>query len=85
MVRVQLEQLKQDKTIEVEKVKIDAYNAETNRLKTVQTGMAPEDIQMLVMQTVQQLLQTPDITPMPEQQQMPQMQQQIEPQQGAIQ
>lgn len=77
----QLEQLKQDKTIEVEKVKIDAYNAETNRLKTVRTGMTSEDVQMLVMQTVQQLLQTPDITPGAEQQ----MQQPEQQQQGAIQ
>jgi hypothetical protein len=78
----QLEQLKQDKTIEVEKVKIDAYNAETNRLKTMQTGMTSEDVQMLVMQTVQQLMQTPDITPGAEQQQMQQPETQ---QQGAIQ
>lgn len=42
------EQLKKDKAIEVEKLKIDAYNAETNRMKVIQQavpqvpGMADE-------------------------------------------
>jgi len=59
----QIEQLKQDKVIDAKKVAIDAYNAETNRFKVSQVGMTPEQIQALVMQTLQQLLQTPDITP----------------------
>ena len=59
----EVERAKQDKRIEVEKLKIDAYDKETNRLKTVQTGMMPEQVQALVMQTLQQLLETPDITP----------------------
>ena len=59
----QIQQLQQDKQIDVEKVKIDAYNAETNRAKVVQAGMSPEQVQMLVIQTLQNLLQTPDITP----------------------
>lgn len=62
----QIEQLKTDKAIDAEKVKIDAYNAETNRLKTMQAGLTPEQVQMLVVQTVQQLMQSPDILP-PEQ------------------
>lgn len=82
----QLEQLKQDKSIDVEKVKIDAYNAETNRAKIMQAGMTPEQVQMLVVQTIQQLMQTPDITPGYEQQQAAMaQQQQIQPQQEIIQ
>lgn len=59
----QIESLKTDKTIDAEKLKIDAYNAETNRLKTVQVGMTPEQVQVLILQTIQQLIQTPDVTP----------------------
>lgn len=66
----QIQQLQQDKQIDVEKVKIDAYNAETTRLKTVQVGMTPEQVQVMIMQTIQQLLQTPDVTPGAEQGQM---------------
>ena len=71
----EMQQLKQDKTIEVEKVKIDAYNAETNRAKVVSTAMTPEQIQVLIVQTLQQLMQTPDITPGTEQQMQQPMQQ----------
>ena len=77
----QLEQVSQDKQIDVEKVKIDAYNAETNRLKTVSTSMTPEQIQMMVIQTTQNLMQTPDITPGQDQQIPPEMAQQEEVQQ----
>lgn len=59
----QIESLKTDKAIDAGKLKIDAYNAETNRMKTVQAGMTPEQVQMLVLQTIQQLIQTPDVTP----------------------
>jgi len=59
----EIEQLKKDKAIDIEKLKIDAYSAETDRLKAMQTGMMPEQVQALVMQTVHNLLTTPDITP----------------------
>lgn len=59
----ELEKLKTDKSIEADKLKIDAYNAETNRLKAVGTGMQPEQVQALVMQTLQQVLSSPDVTP----------------------
>jgi len=73
----EVEKVKQDKRIEVEKLKIDAYDKETNRLKTVHTGMMPEQVQALVIQTLQQLLETPDITPDgPASQQMAMQQQQ---------
>ena len=38
-----------------DKTAIDAYNAETNRLKVTQPAMGPEQIQALVIQTLQQL------------------------------
>ena len=59
----EIQKIQADKAIDMEKVKIDAYNAETNRFKVAQVGMQPEQIQQLVLQTLQQLLQTPDITP----------------------
>ncbi len=69
----ELQQTKASKEIDLAKVKIDAYGAETDRLKTVQTGMTPEQIQMMIMQTIQQLMQTPDITPMQGQMIQPEM------------
>lgn len=60
--------LQGDKSLEAEKVKIDAFNAETNRLKAMGAAMQPEQVQALVVQTVQNLLASPDILPMPQQQ-----------------
>ena len=59
----QLQQANADKSIEAEKVKIDGYNAETNRLKLAQSGMAPEQVQALILQTLQQVLSSPDVLP----------------------
>lgn len=64
----QMEQLKADKTLESKKIDIDGYNAETNRLKVTQAGMTPEQVQMMVAQTVLQLMQSPDVLPMQQQQ-----------------
>ena len=69
------QQLKTDKLIDVEKVRVDAYNAETNRLKVMQTGMMPEQVQALVIQTLQQVLSSPDILPAPQAMSMPAPQQ----------
>lgn len=44
------------KDIEREKLEIDRYNAETNRLKVVGTAMTPEQVQAIVMQTLQDAL-----------------------------
>lgn len=60
------QRLKMDRLIDVEKVRVDAYNAETNRLKVMQTGMTPEQVQALVIQTLQQVLSSPDILPVPQ-------------------
>jgi hypothetical protein len=84
-----LGQLKSEKDLESAKLRIDAYNAETNRIKAVGVGMQPQDVQMLVMQTLQQVLASPDILPpqgpppqgMPPPQQPPQ---QPQPPQGGF-
>ena len=47
--------------IDAEKVKIDGFKAETDRLKVVQTNMTPEQLQPIVMQALQQILTSPDI------------------------
>lgn len=76
----QLHQSQQDKQIEGAKLRIDGYNAETNRIKAVGAGMGPEQIQALVMQTIEQALASPDVLPgTPPQQLMapPPMQQQL--------
>lgn len=52
-----------DRQVDMDKNRIDAYNAETNRLKVTAPAMGPQEIQLLVLQTVQQLLQSPDILP----------------------
>lgn len=64
----ELDQTKQDKTLEAEKIKIQAYDSETKRLQAVSTSMTPEQIQMMIMQTIQNLIQTPDVTPGSDQQ-----------------
>ena len=82
------QQLKTDKLIDVEKVRVDAYNAETNRLKVMQTGMMPEQVQALVIQTLQQVLSSPDILPAPQAMPMPAPQQvspqPVPPQQASV-
>ena len=45
--------------IDRKKLEIDEYNAVTNRMKVTAPAMTPQDIQMLVMQTVRQALETP--------------------------
>jgi len=68
---------KQD-AIDARKADIDAYNAETNRLKVVGTAMSPEQVQALVVQTLGQLFNSPDVlvAQQPMTQPAPEMQQQ---------
>lgn len=57
------------KDIEREKLEIDRYNAETNRLKVVGVGMTPEQVQAIVMQTLQEAMsqeERPDQHEMPD-------------------
>ncbi|AZS78787.1 hypothetical protein ELS24_10230 [Achromobacter spanius] len=56
---------------------IDAYKAETERMAIMQPAMGPQEIQALVLQTVQQLLTSPPIPPEP---QAPPMQPPMAPQ-----
>lgn len=49
-----------DAQIQAKKLEIDEYNAVTNRMKVTAPAMSPQDIQMLVMQTIQQALAPPD-------------------------
>lgn len=85
----EIQQIKQDKTIDMRKVDIDAYKAESDRIKVMQTGISPEQLQPLIMQTIMQVLNSPDVLQGQDQQPMPQMQPQEQMQQslpqGAIQ
>lgn len=81
----QLADAQRDKEIELAKVKIDAYKAESERLKVTAAGFGPEQVHALVLQTLQQVLSSPDITPgapqpVPAQAGMLEAQQQPEPQ-----
>ncbi|MDE2439560.1 MAG: hypothetical protein KGP14_00945 [Betaproteobacteria bacterium] len=58
-----LGELMNDKALESRKLDIDAYNAETNRLKVTQPMMGPQQVQAMVLQTIQQLLASPDVLP----------------------
>ncbi|WP_136420292.1 portal protein [Herbaspirillum sp. ST 5-3] len=69
----QLQQEKADKALEARKLDIDAYKAESDRLKVMGGGMTPEQVQIMVMQTIQQVLQSPDVLPMQPMQAMHQM------------
>ncbi len=60
-----------DKELDVAKLQIDAYKAESERLKLTAPAFGPAEIQALVMQTLQQVLTSPDITPGGQQQAMP--------------
>lgn len=62
-----------DAQINAKKLEIDEYNAITNRMKVTAPGMSPQDIQVLVMQTVQQAMAPPDGQP-----------QQMQPPQGGF-
>jgi hypothetical protein len=70
--QTQLQQVQQDKTIDAKKLEIDAYNAETKRLQATTTGMLPEQVQALVVQTLQQILASPPPDSQPANPQAPQ-------------
>lgn len=59
------QQAQLDKAIEAKKLEIDEFNAVTNRMKVIGPAMSPQDIQMLVLQTVQQAMAPPDGSPQP--------------------
>lgn len=49
-------ELSQQRNVDADKVEIDRYNAETNRLKVTAPAMGSNEIQAIVMQTLQDLL-----------------------------
>ena len=66
---MQNDQLKNSKIIDAEKLKIEGYKAETDRIKVTSMAMTPDQIQSLIAQTVQQTMNSPDPNPPPDQQQ----------------
>jgi hypothetical protein len=74
----QLKNEKLDKALEARKLNIEAYGKETDRLKVTGAAMQPEQVQALVMQTLQQVLTSPDPYPPDIQQQ------QIQPPNGGF-
>ena len=71
----QLEQAKKDKSIELRKLDIDAYGKETDRLKVTTPAFDPQQVQALVIQTLQQVLSSPDPSPQVSTPPMPMQQQ----------
>jgi hypothetical protein len=59
-----IQELETDKSLEVRKLDIDGYKAESDRLKAVSTGITPEQLQPFIIQTIMQLMQSPDVLPM---------------------
>lgn len=59
----QLNDKQADRQLDAAKIQIDAHKAETDRLKVVTPAFGPAEVQALVMQTLQQVLSSPDITP----------------------
>ena len=82
----QLKDAGRDKALEADKLRIDAFNAETNRLKVTAPAFGPAEIQAIVQQTLQQILSSPDVAPgAPAQQVQQAPQAQPEPQQQPMQ
>jgi hypothetical protein len=65
----ELQSLKVDKELELRKLEIDDYRAETERLKVTAPAMGPEQVALIVQQTVQAILAqpTPSQAPQPPQ------------------
>jgi hypothetical protein len=58
-------------SLDADKVKIDAYKAETERLKVVTPAFGPEQVQAVVMQTLQQVMTAPMPGGQPDMQALP--------------
>jgi hypothetical protein len=61
MMNVQQSMEARDVQVKEFKAEVDAYNAETNRLKVVQASMSPDQIQDIVMGTIAAALDTGDL------------------------
>lgn len=60
--QMQIEDMRRKLDEQAAKLEIDAYNAETNRMKAMSASMTPEHVQQLVLATMQQLMTAPDIS-----------------------
>ncbi|MFP5340354.1 MAG: hypothetical protein ACLGIW_18000, partial [Gammaproteobacteria bacterium] len=69
---------------EFKKLLIDAYAKETDRIKALGGAMSPEAVQALVMQTLQQVMSSPDPTPQMEPPPMAMPQEQEQPPSGGF-
>ena len=56
----QVDKLEEDRELKLQELALKGYEAETKRIQAVNSGMTPEQIQLLVMQTLQQTLTAPD-------------------------
>lgn len=68
-----VKELEGSQQMEFNKLLIDAFGKETDRLKVVGMAMTPEQVQALVMQTLQQVLSQPSPMQPPDMGQMPPM------------
>lgn len=59
----ELRSLKEDQSIKFRELLVKAYGEETKRLQALGTAMSPEQVQALVIETLQSALQTPDPGP----------------------
>jgi hypothetical protein len=61
----QLADKSQENAIDARKLDIDAFNAETNRIKAMGGALTPEAVQALVVDTLRLVLGSPDVLPAP--------------------
>lgn len=54
-----IEELQEDRELKLKELTVKAYDSETKRIQALGTGMGPEQVQALVMQTLQAALTTP--------------------------
>jgi predicted nuclease with TOPRIM domain len=60
--QMQMQALAEQADGKTKELEISGYKAETDRLKALETFLKPQDVQAIVLATLQQLLTTPDIS-----------------------
>lgn len=79
-----IEELTEAEELKLKELTIKAYDSETKRIQALGTGMSPEQVQALVMQTIQAAMQTPapgpqiyeDVQELEQEEAQPEMQEQ---------
>jgi hypothetical protein len=61
--QAELQRVKNDLSIKAREADIKAYGAETDRLQATAAAMTPQQVQALVLQTMRQVLGSPDVAP----------------------